>query len=179
MSKDENLINMFKNNIDVYIATAKSFLKDRWDTMDKKEQKAFRKIFKIVTLALIYGQGVNALASRLNITKQDAQDIVDQVYTSYPKLREYIKEQQKYPLNNNGRVRTFFGDVLVVDEWKYYLKATDPNEKKSLASRIGRAGSNYPIQGGTSLAMSSGFYNDLRVAKREGWDLTSFITVHK
>jgi len=32
---------------------------------------------------------------------------------------------------------------------------------------------------GTSLAMSSGFFNDLRVAKQEGWDLTSFITVHK
>lgn len=31
---------------------------------------------------------------------------------------------------------------------------------------------------GTSLAMSSGFFNDLRVAKQEGWDLTSFITVH-
>ena len=32
---------------------------------------------------------------------------------------------------------------------------------------------------GTSLAMSSGFFNDLRLAKQEGWDLTSFITVHK
>lgn len=31
---------------------------------------------------------------------------------------------------------------------------------------------------GTSTAMSSGFFNDLRVAKEEGWDLTSFITVH-
>ena len=179
MSKDENLINMFKNNIDVYIATAKSYLQDRWDTLTKKEQKAFRKTFKTVTLALMYGQGVNALASRLNITKQDAQAIVDQVYTSYPKLREYIKEQQEYPLHHNGRVRTFFGDVLVAEEWKYYLKATDPYEKKALAARIGRAGSNYPIQGGTSLAMSSGFFNDLRVAKQEGWDLTSFITVHK
>lgn len=31
---------------------------------------------------------------------------------------------------------------------------------------------------GTSTAMSSGFFNDLRVAKESGWNLTSFITVH-
>ena len=35
-----------------------------------------------------------------------------------------------------------------------------------------------PIQGGTSTAMASGFFNDLRVAKENGWNLTSFITVH-
>ena len=147
MSQDENLINMFKNGIDVYIATAKAYVKERWDTLSKKEQKAFRKTFKTVTLALIYGQGVNSLASRLNITKETAQEIIDQVYTSYPKLREYVKKQQEYPLQHNGEVSTFFGDRLVVDEWKYYQKATSSYEKKSLAARIGREGCNYPIQG--------------------------------
>ena len=136
---------MFKNNVDVYVHTAKILLKDRWDKMNKKEQKEWRKKFKTVFLGILYGQGVNALASRLNITKEDAQNIVDQIYTSYPKLREYVKEQQEYPLMNNGKVKTFFGDVLIVDEWKYYLKATNSYEKKSLAARISREGCNYPI----------------------------------
>ena len=64
-----------------------------------------------------------------------------------PKLREYVKKQQEYPLQHNGEVSTFFGDRLVVDEWKYYQKATSSYEKKSLAARIGREGCNYPIQG--------------------------------
>ena len=37
---------------------------------------------------------------------------------------------------------------------------------------------NLPIQGGTSEAMTSGFFNDIRVAKQQGWAITSFITVH-
>ena len=31
---------------------------------------------------------------------------------------------------------------------------------------------------GTSSAMQAGFFNDLRVANQEGWNLTSYITVH-
>lgn len=138
---------MFKNNIDVYVHTAKILLKDRWEGLDKKEKKDWRKKFKTTYLGILYGQGCAALASRLNITKDAAQEIIDQIYTSYPKLREYVKKQQEYPLQHNGEVSTFFGDRLVVDEWKYYVKATDPYEKKSLAARISREGCNYPIQG--------------------------------
>lgn len=177
MSKDENLIDMFIKGIDVYIATAKIYLKDRWDTLSDKEKKEWRKKFKTTFLGILYGLGANSLATRLNVSKKDAEEIIEGVYQAYPKLREYVAHQQAYPLAHEGRVNTFYGDRLVVDEWRFYKTATG-GEKRNLEARIGRLGCNLPIQGGTSTAMSSGFFNDLRVAKQEGWDLTSFITVH-
>ena len=141
MSKDENLINMFVNGIDVYIATAKIYLKDRWDGLSDKEKKAWRKKFKTTFLGILYGLGANSLATRLNVTKQDAEEIIEGVYQAYPKLREYVAQQQAYPLQHEGRVNTFFGDCLVVDEWRFYKTATG-GEKRNLEARIGRLGRN-------------------------------------
>lgn len=138
---------MFVNGIDVYIATAKIYLKDRWDKLSSKEQKEYRKRYKTVFLGLLYGLGVNSLATRLNVSKEDAEEIVESVYSAYPKLREYVAQQQAYPLSHNGAVNTFFGDRLVVDEWKYLQKATTNGERRNLEARIGRLGCNLPIQG--------------------------------
>lgn len=133
---------MFVNGIDVYIATAKIYLKDRWDKLSSKEQKEYRKRYKTVFLGLLYGLGVNSLATRLNVSKEDAEEIVESVYSAYPKLREYVAQQQAYPLSHNGAVNTFFGDRLVVDEWKYLQKATTNGERRNLEARIGRLGRN-------------------------------------
>lgn len=170
---------MFLNGIDVYVATAKIYLgEDNWNNLDGKSKKKWRKNFKQIFLGILYGLGRKTLSENLNTTEDEAQRIIDVVYKSYPKLREYIAGQQKYPFEHDGCINTFFGDRLQVDEWKWYQKTDNPREKRSLEARISRLAVNLPIQGGTSAAMSSGFYNDLRVASQEGWNLTSFVTVH-
>lgn len=70
-------------------------------------------------------------------------------------MREYVAGQQKYPLEHDGYIRTFFGDKLQVDEWKYYKKATTMREKKNLEARIQRLGVNLPIQGQRSAVLGS------------------------
>lgn len=178
-SGDENLIYMFLNGIDVYVATAKIYLgEENWEKLDGKAKKKWRKNFKQIFLGILYGLGRATLASNLNTSEEEAQRIIDAVYKAYPKLREYVSNQQKYPFNHDGCINTFFGDRLQVDEWRFYKNCQNSREKRSLESRISRLAVNLPIQGGTSAAMSSGFYNDLRVAINEGWNLTSFITVH-
>ena len=138
----------------------------------------WRKRFKTIFLGVLYGLGKNSLAARLNSSVEEAENIIQGLYKAFPKLREYVASQQLYPLQHNGYINTFFGDKLKIEEWKYYLKAKNERERKNQEARIQRLGVNLPIQGGTSTAMSSGFFNDLRVAKENSWDLTSFITVH-
>ena len=167
------------NGIDIYIYIAKLYLgEDGWNNLPDKEKKTWRKRFKTIFLGILYGLGKNSLAERLNCSVDEAEKIIESVYNAFPKLREYVKKQQEYPFTHDGCINTFFGDRLQVDEWKYYKEAKTEGERRKQRSRIERLGVNLPIQGGTSTAMSSGFFNDLRVAKEEGWNLTSFITVH-
>ena len=178
-SGDPNLIDMFKKGIDVYINTAKIYLGDEgWNALSDKERKKWRKKFKTVFLGILYGLGKNSLAARLDCSVEEAERVIQAIYHAYPKLRDYVAAQQEYPLKHDGCVNTFFGDRLQVDEWRLYKKSKNIKEKKNLEARIKRLGCNLPIQGGTSTAMSSGFFNDVRVAKEQGWNLTSFITVH-
>lgn len=98
----------------------------------------------------LYGLGKKSLAERLNVTEEEAEDIIQGLYKSFPKLREYVASQQQYPLTHDGYINTMLGDKLQVQEWKYYLKASSQRDKNNQEARIKRLGVNLPIQGGTS-----------------------------
>lgn len=99
---------------------------------------------------VLYGLGKRSLAERLNCSEEEADHIIQGLYTSFPKLREYIAKQQQYVFNENGYINSMLGDKLKVKEYDLWLKATNKWEKNNLESRIRRLGVNLPIQGGTS-----------------------------
>ena len=180
MSGCKELQSNFENRVDAYNYTAQLYLgKENWEKLSKKEKKELRGKFKVVTLGLMYGLGTQSLASRLFCTVEEAQKLIDVFYTAYPRVKDYIREQGDYIIEHGGYINTLFGNKIQPEEWKYYLNAPTQREKKNQEARLKRLGVNLPIQGGTSLAMSSGFNNDLRVAVNQGWNLTSFITVHE
>lgn len=140
----------------------------------------WRKRFKTIFLGVLYGLGKKSLAERLNCSEQEADKIIQGLYTSFPKLREYVAVQQQFPLEHGGYINTMLGDRLKVQEYTWYLDAATMWEKKNLESRIQRLGVNLPIQGGTSSIMACGFMNNIRVSKLEGWKnpLQPIIVVH-
>ena len=89
---------------------------------------------------VLYGLGKKSLAERLNCDEEKATEIIEGLYTAYPRLREYIAEQQEYPMQHDGYINTFLGDKLRVDEWKYYKKSKTSWERKNLEARIKRLG---------------------------------------
>lgn len=141
----------------------------------------WRKRFKTIFLGVLYGLGKRSLAERLNCSEAEADNIIQGLYHSFPKLREYVAIQQKFPLDHEGFVNTMLGDKLCVAEYGYWQKAKTDWEKKNLVARIQRLGVNLPIQGGTSSIMASGFMNNIRVSMKEGWKspLQPIIVVHK
>ena len=50
---------------------------------------------------VLYGLGKKSLAERLNCSEQEAEHIIQGLYTSFPKLREYIAGQQQYIFDNH------------------------------------------------------------------------------
>ena len=103
----------------------------------------WRKRFKTIFLGVLYGLGKRSLAERLNCSEDEAEDIIQGLYKSFPKLREYVESQQKYPFEHKGYINTFMGDKLKVDEWRFYEKAKTQGEKRNLTARIQRLGVNY------------------------------------
>ena len=131
------------------------------------------------------------MAEKLSVDVPTAKKLRESVLSEYPKLREYVESQQAYPFDESrnsapkmgcwgpGTINTFFGDRLYLREWDYMKKAKDDRERNRLKAKVQRLAVNLVIQGGTSTAMSSGFYNDIREAIHQNWALTSLLTVHK
>lgn len=180
-SGDPDLISKFNAGEDIYIYSAKIYLgEDGWNELSKGQKKKWRKRFKTIFLGVLYGLGKNSLAERLECDIDEADKIIQSLYTSFPQLRHYVDSQGKYPLEHDGYVNTMLGDKLKVIEWNYLKKATDRREKNNLIARIQRLGVNLPIQGGTSTIMQHGFFNNIRQSIKEGWEmpLQPIITVH-
>lgn len=163
-----------------YIYSAKLYLGDDFDKLQDAVKKMWRKRFKTIFLGVLYGLGKRSLAERLNCSEEEAENIIQGLYKSFPKLREYVAIQQQYPLDHNGYINTMLGDKLRVQEYEWLLKSSSEREKKNLIARIQRLGVNLPIQGGTSSIMARGFMNNIRVSKTENWKnpLQPIIVVH-
>lgn len=181
-SGDPDLISRFNDGTDIYIYSAKLYLGDEgWGKLTKKQQKTWRKRFKTIFLGVLYGLGKQSLAERLDASVEEAEDIIQGLYKSFPQLRHYVDSQGQYPLDHDGYIRTMLGDKLRLREYYDYLpKAKNDREKNNLIARIKRLGVNLPIQGGTSTIMAHGFDNNIRVSIKEGWSqpLQPIITVH-
>lgn len=141
-SGDPDLIDKFIKGEDIYIYSAKLYLPN-FDELSSKDKKMWRKRFKTIFLGVLYGLGKRSLAERLNCSEEEAEDIIQGLYTSFPKLREYVASQQQYPFEHKGYINTFMGDKLKVDEWRFYEKAKTQGERRNLTARIQRLGVNY------------------------------------
>lgn len=87
LSKDENLINAYKNNLDLHELTAKKIfmLKD-----DQEVSKYQRNIAKVINFSVLYGKSAFGLSKELDITVQDAKKYIDTYFEQYPNVRKFL-----------------------------------------------------------------------------------------
>ena len=99
---------------------------------------AMRGQAKTVNFATIYGQGPNALARQLGITFSDARQFIDNYFSRFPAIRDYLDHQVELG-RERGYVETIFGRRRYIPE----LHSKNPNIR-----RFGeRVATNSPIQG--------------------------------
>src|SRR6476646_8132573 len=60
-----------------------------------KYYKTFRKYSKSINFGILYGMGADALSVQINVTKEEAQDMIDKYADAYPVLWEYLQRQKK------------------------------------------------------------------------------------
>ena len=87
ISKDEHMIEAFKNNIDIHATTAaKIFHLENVDEVTSEQ----RRIAKTANFGIIYGISAFGLAQRLEISRTEAKTFIDDYFLGFPKVREYM-----------------------------------------------------------------------------------------
>jgi len=104
LAEDEGMINAFKNNEDIHSATAaKVFGVDPKDVDREMRSKA-----KAVNFGIIYGQTAFGLSMGLSIPQKEAKEIIDNYFTQYPGIKNYMVNTIA-KAKENGYVETIKG----------------------------------------------------------------------
>lgn len=104
LSGDDNMIEAFREGYDIHAATAaKIYKKDIADVTRDQRTKAKRANFGI-----IYGITVFGLAERLDISRDEAKQLIEGYFQNFPKVHEYM-EKSKEIARQKGYVETLFG----------------------------------------------------------------------
>ncbi len=133
-SKDPNLIEAFKNGRDIHSATASLLFEKPIDEITPE----MRRVAKTVNFGIIYGLGPYGLSQRLNISRTEAQKIIDNYLNKYPGIKKYAEETIKQTAKL-GYAQTLCG------RRRYFQNINSQN--KTLRSADERAAINHPIQG--------------------------------
>ena len=106
LSKDDSMINAFKNGIDIHAATAAKVYKVGLEDVDKK----MRSNAKSVNFGIIYGISAFGLAQNIGVTRKEAQNIIDNYLNNFSNKNIYAKvnrrgKKERVCNNNYGRKR--------------------------------------------------------------------------
>ncbi len=103
LSGDENMIEAFRGGHDIHAATAAKIYKKPIAEVTRDERtKAKRANFGI-----IYGITVFGLAERLGISRDEARQLIDGYFETFPRVHDYM-EQAKEQARQQGYVETLF-----------------------------------------------------------------------
>ena len=85
-SKDESMINAFRNGIDIHSTTASKVFKVGLEEVTSD----MRRKAKMVNFGIIYGISAFGLAQRLSIPRKEAAEIIDAYWQEFPAIKRYM-----------------------------------------------------------------------------------------
>ncbi len=104
LSQDPAMIAAFNEGDDIHRATAAKIYHLPLEEVTKLQ----RTKAKTANFGIIYGISTFGLASRLNIPRAEAKELIDGYFATYPRIREYMDECIAVA-RDKGYVETFFG----------------------------------------------------------------------
>ncbi|RKZ05016.1 MAG: DNA polymerase I [Candidatus Hydrothermota bacterium] len=111
MTGDENLIDAYMRDADIHRKTASYiFNKKEEDVTGLDRRKA-----KVVNFGITYGMSPYGLAKELNISNEEAAQIIYTYFATYPRVAEWIQETLKFA-REKGYVTTLLGRRRYVPE---------------------------------------------------------------
>ncbi len=166
LSGDEGLREAFASGHDIHTATSARVFGIPEDKVDP----ALRSRAKMINYGLAYGLSAWGLASRLDIAPDEAQEIMDAYFESFPGIREYL-DRQVDRATVDGYTETLLGRRRYIPE----LHASNPRVRD-----LGRRQAlNAPIQGSASDVFKVAMIGvDRALREQPELDCHMLLTVH-
>ncbi|MCF8335912.1 MAG: DNA polymerase I, partial [Bacteroidales bacterium] len=135
MSGDPNLIEAFRQNLDIHSSTAANIF--HLNSLDEVTKDQRRKA-KTANFGIIYGISAYGLSQRLNIPRKDAKELINEYFRNFPKVKEYMDYRISIA-RDKGYVETIWGR-------KRFLENIN-SRNATLRGMAERNAINAPIQG--------------------------------
>ena len=104
LSQDKNMIDAFNEGNDIHAATASKLYKRPIADITRDE----RSKAKTANFGIIYGISVFGLAERMNVSRQEAKELIEGYFTTYPQIKEYMDKSIEVA-REQGYIETIFG----------------------------------------------------------------------
>jgi DNA polymerase-1 len=137
MSKDEKLIEAFKQDKDIHKTTASLI----YGMKEEEVPGEMRDTAKRVNFGIIYGLTSFGLARDLAISLGDAQNFIDAYFLRYPRVKEYVQDQI-------AKARSLGFVTTILGRRRYIPEINSKNQ--SIRQVAERQAINTPIQGSAS-----------------------------
>ncbi|SEC77310.1 DNA polymerase I [Pseudomonas saponiphila] len=134
LSRDEGLLNAFRNNLDVHTATAAEVFKVELKDVTSDQRRSA----KAINFGLIYGMGAQKLGKDIGVDTKQAKAYIDTYFARYPGVRQYM-DRTRAQAADQGYVETIFGRRLYLPE----INSNKPQERAGAE----RTAINAPMQG--------------------------------
>ena len=166
LSGDAGLREAFAAGDDIHAATAAKVFGLPIEHVDGE----LRRRAKAVNYGLAYGMNAWGLATRLDITADEAQEIMDGYFEGFPKIREYLRAQV-----DRARLDGFTETIL--GRRRYIPELTSGNRRLQALGE--RQALNAPIQGSASDVFKVAMIEVARALRdRRELDCHMLLTVH-
>lgn len=104
ITKDPNLVQAFLDDQDIHAATASQLFNVPIEHVDKQQ----RRLAKTTVFGIVYGISSFGLAARTDLSRTEAQALIDAMFARFPGLRRYI-DQTLADGREIGYVQSLFG----------------------------------------------------------------------
>jgi DNA polymerase-1 len=165
LSGDQGLVAAFESGVDIHTATAARV----FGLPDDQVDPGLRSRAKMVNYGLAYGMNAFGLASRLDIAPDEAQEIMDAYFASFPDIQDYLDRQV-------GRAAAEGFTETMLGRRRYIPELQNPNPRVRDLGR--RMALNAPIQGSAADVFKLGMIGVDAALRGSDLECRMLLTVH-
>ena len=159
------MIRVFRDGKDLHAATASTIYKKPIEEVTRDERTKSKR----ANFGIIYGITIFGLAERLDVTRDEAKQLIDGFFETFPQVKDYM-EKAKQEARQQGYVPTLFGR-------RRYLPDIN-SQNATVRGFAERNAINAPIQGTAADIIKVAMIHIFRRFKEEGIRSKMILQVH-
>lgn len=165
LAKVDELINAFKNNMDIHTKTAMDIFKVTQENVTKD----MRRQAKAVNFGILYGISPFGLAEDIGISPKEAKKFIETYFETYPGIKDYMNKEIE-EAHKNGYVLTIMNRKRTIEEL-----SSSNYMQRSMGERMAL---NTPIQGSSADILKKAMIEIDEAFMKENLESTMLLQVH-